>query len=104
MSKQEGNQWAYLTEFSVSSNLIDVTPSSDNARSKIALLPEVKFSGVAPGTQAVVAAMKEWIQAPRGLRLPHQRHEWLCLYCGSPNALPDTHCDKCGAPRSWLIG
>lgn len=33
-----------------------------------------------------------------------KEREYFCLYCASPNAIVDTHCKKCGAPRGFLFG
>jgi len=30
--------------------------------------------------------------------------EYMCLYCASPNSIENTHCSKCGAPRTFVIG
>ena len=35
---------------------------------------------------------------------PEYQEEYMCLYCASPNKIKHTHCKKCGAPRSFLIG
>jgi hypothetical protein len=37
-------------------------------------------------------------------QMPTYEEEYMCLYCGSPNKIENTHCVKCGAPRSFVIG
>ncbi len=31
-------------------------------------------------------------------------HFFQCVYCGSPNALAETHCTQCGGPRRMDAG
>jgi len=51
-------------------------------------------------------ALNEFMQELRGEvgKMPTFKKEYMCLYCGSPNNIEHTHCKKCGAPRSFLIG
>lgn len=101
--KTQGNRWGVLTDFSVQANNIDVTAFGDVGRSYVSGLGEIKFSGVAPATPEILKVISSWMYngSPQ---FPIYAEEWMCLYCASPNPLPATHCNKCGAPRNWLIG
>lgn len=103
MKMSQGNQWALLTNFEVNHNFIDVRSYSDYQPQYIQGAGEIRFSGIAPATPQILEVMKKWMYNDRP-QFPIYADEWMCLYCGSPNPLPKTHCSQCGAPRNWLIG
>ncbi len=39
-----------------------------------------------------------------GIHRPVFQKEFMCLYCGTPNNIEHPSCQKCGAPRSFVIG
>jgi len=92
MDEKFGNQWAYLTQYSVNTDIISLSRFGDTL---------ITFEGMAPATPQILKHMRRWLQ--QGKPLPIYQEEWLCLYCGSPNPLPDRHCSQCGAPRNWLL-
>ena len=98
-----GNQWALLTEFEISHDYIDVYGDADLSPHYIRGAGQIRFSGIAPATPYIMAAMEKWMRSDRP-QFPIYAEEWLCLYCGTPNPLPKTCCSQCGAPRNWLIG
>lgn len=53
-----------------------------------------------PGS--LMKQFNKWMN--NGGEMPTYEEEYLCLYCGSPNKIENTHCMKCGAPRSFVIG
>lgn len=57
---------------------------------------------VAANPGALVEAFQDWMHG--GVYTPTFQKEYMCLYCGSPNKIENTHCAKCGAPRSFVIG
>ncbi len=58
---------------------------------------------VADGNPSILMdQMREWLQ--NGIGAPSYQPEYMCLYCASPNSIECTHCKKCGAPRSFVIG
>lgn len=84
-----GNQWALLESYSIDYGL--------GGR------PMLNFSGLAPATPEILRVMQKWMHRPDP-KFPIYQEEWMCLYCGSPNELPERHCTQCGAPRNWFIG
>lgn len=104
MSEKRGNQWAYLESFSYNADANPVYSWGSNAPVGFVANPGlIRFEGIAPATPQILDAMQRWMNN-RGGRFPLYAGEWMCLYCGSPNELPKTHCTQCGAPRNWLIG
>ena len=96
------NQWGYLTRLDIDIPRIDVTSFSDPNFVSVAGPGRVRFSGEAPATDAITTLLQEWMR--NGIRTPIWTPEWRCLYCGSPQKLDRTHCEKCGGPRSWILG
>ena len=103
MAKIIGNQWALLTNIEVNHNWIDTRSCHENEPQYIQGAGEIRFSGIAPATPQILDAMKRWMYKDNP-QFPIYQDEWMCLYCGSPNPLPERHCSQCGAPRNWLIG
>ena len=61
------------------------------------------LSVVANGNpNTLMKAFHGWLDG--GINMPTFQEEFMCLYCGSPNSVELTHCKKCGAPRSFIIG
>jgi hypothetical protein len=103
MKKSQGNQWALLTKFEVNRDIVQDYDYLDYQHQFIQGAGEIRFSGIAPATPQILKAMKKWMY--NGIpQFPIYADEWMCLYCGSPNPLPKTHCSQCAAPRNWLIG
>lgn len=95
--------WVTSLTYSFDDDLIDVTSFSDRNR------VFTKSSSLIRGTMDFVAsdpgALREFMQDLRhGKASPIFQKEFMCLYCGSPNPVEKTHCKKCGAPRSFVIG
>jgi len=90
-----GNRWAHITNVTL----------EDLGEISLATSPRrlITFEAQAPATPEIIDAVMGWARNPNG-KLPIYSEEWMCLYCGSPQPLPLTHCEKCGAPRNWLIG
>jgi hypothetical protein len=99
----QGNQWATITNMKVDYPVMDVSSWGDSYKTSVRGPGLVKFSGIAPATPQIMQAMMRWMDFDHPV-FPIYAQEWMCLYCGSPNKLPETHCAKCGAPRNWLIG
>lgn len=53
-----------------------------------------------PGSQAILDAI---VKNHGRLNFGKAREEFLCVFCGSINALPDRFCTQCGGPRGWLM-
>ena len=100
--KKTGNQWAYLTNYSVNQEYVELQAWGDKYPNHLPTNTTVQFTGLAPATPEILRAIQRWMDKPP--QFPFYAEEWMCLYCGSPNPLPKTHCEKCGAPRNWLIG
>ena len=102
MNEKLGNQWAFLTNFSVDTEQIRMEEfGNPQASYYIPSLSKIHFEGIAPATPQILIHMMRWMKQDKPL--PIFQEEWLCLYCGSPNPLPDRHCLQCGAPRNWLL-
>lgn len=102
-----GNTWAVLRTLSLKMpRPIDVSTCGGFME----IIPGgpgiIRFEGECPNTPAIASVLYNWIKSADGKapRFPFYAPEWMCLYCGTPNSLPETNCGKCGAPRNWLIG
>ena len=102
MTDKKGNQWAYLKEFKIETPIPSFESWYGENVTFVSAMPQIEFTGLAPATPEILAAIQKWMKDPGGL--PFYQDEWMCLYCGSPNPLPERHCSQCGAPRNWLIG
>jgi hypothetical protein len=60
------------------------------------------LSIVADNPGALMKQFDKWMS--NGGAMPTYEEEYMCLYCASPNKIENTHCKKCGAPRSFVIG
>ena len=60
------------------------------------------ISSVAQDPGSLVRQFNKWMND--GITSPSFQEEYMCLYCTSPNSIENTHCSKCGAPRSFVIG
>lgn len=80
------NRWGYITNVNMERDYTGIV--------------KLDFNGVAIGTFETMRRIRHMMYSGLSLWVD----EWMCLYCGSPQALPRTHCEKCGAPRSWVIG
>ena len=81
------NMFGFITRFEVSSDPGD--------------FEYITFDGVATGSYFLGDMIS---LMTRGYSPPYYRSEFLCLHCGSPQPVENTHCKKCGAPRSFIIG
>ena len=85
----QANKLGWVTSISIN-NSYDSTISAD-------------LSIVADGNpRALMSAFNKWMKG--GINMPVFEEEYMCLYCTSPNGVENTHCKKCGAPRSFVIG
>ena len=96
--------WVKALEYSVHQNFVDATTYSDAIQRFIPASGQIEFtlSGVAFPTSGVMAALRDWSE--NGIFETSYQREWMCLYCTSPNSIMRTHCVKCGAPRSFILG
>jgi len=100
------NRLGWLTDLTIrhQPGMIDVTSFLDSAYAYIKVSERIKLDMTieASSTPAMMELLQEWMR--NGLSSPVYEHEFACLYCGSPNSIELTHCKKCGAPRSFIIG
>jgi hypothetical protein len=100
------NRLGWITSLSVmpQDSIIDVTSFGSSTREFISGSSSMSFeiSGIAENPGALMEQFKEWMNS--GISQPIYQKEYMCLYCGSPNKIEHTHCKKCGAPRSFVIG
>ncbi len=80
------NRLAYIRDISIHHEYADIG--------------RISFNGVAPYTPEILGCIQKWMHGSWG---PATVEEWLCLYCGSANKLGRTDCQRCSAPRNWLI-
>ena len=111
MNKFQINQWGWITNVSIAHNPPEMIRAPDLRRPGRWVdigeigggIGTVEFTGNAPATPEIIEAILRW--AKNGSpQFPNWKEEWMCLYCGTPQPLPNRNCDKCGAPRNWLIG
>lgn len=76
--------------------------TSINVNSGYRDLVTADISVVAQDPGALMRQFKNWMD--EGINEPTFQKEFMCLYCASPNRIEETHCKKCGAPRSFVIG
>src|SRR5512146_1333274 len=84
---------------------VEVTNYGDAYRSYVlrgAAEVEADIHIVARDAGALMRQFNQWLT--EGITKPVYQAEYMCLYCGSPNGVEHTHCRKCGAPRSFVIG
>ncbi len=102
----QANKLGWITSLTImhEPNNIDVTAFGESKRSFIQggglVRGSMDFMASDPG--ALVEFMQD-LQSGRDYQPTYQK-EFMCLYCGSPNKIEHTHCKKCGAPRSFVIG
>ena len=95
--------WVTSVQITHNRNMIDVSTYGGN-RDFIAgaslITGSIDFAASDPG------ALHEFMQDLQNghITQPTYQKEYMCLYCGSPNKIEHTHCKKCGAPRSFVIG
>ena len=104
MDKHPFNNWGHITSYTMEQMPIEIPdPARYDNFIQIATVGSIELTISAPATAEIVDAVSRWAKNGNG-RLPIWAEEWMCLYCGSPQPLPLTHCGKCGAPRSWILG
>lgn len=100
------NRLGYVTRLDVSymNDAIDITSFSDTSAKYLTSVGSIEMNMTihAPATEALNSLIHGWVN--EGLYAPTYQSEFMCLYCGSPNVIEHTHCQKCGAPRSFVIG
>lgn len=100
------NRLGYVTrvDFSYLNDAIDVTSFADVAPRYTQGIGGVELNMTvrAPATEALRSLVHSWVND--GVFQPTYQEEFMCLWCGSPNSIEHTHCKKCGAPRSFIIG
>jgi len=95
--------WITSMTYGVDREMIDVTSYGEKQNfivGKSLIRGSIDF--VASDGGALIEFMQD-LQQGR-VSEPVYQKEYQCLYCGSPNKVEHTHCKKCGAPRSFLIG
>jgi len=102
----QANKLGWITSLNVipQNSMIDVTSYGSNAREFVSGAGTLSFeiSGMANDPGALMQQFQQWMRS--GIDAPTYQKEYMCLYCGSPNKIEKTHCAKCGAPRSFIIG
>lgn len=100
------NKLGWITSLNITpeNSLIDVTAYGDSSRSFVtgSSILHFEIAGVAQNPGALMEQFQEWMRG--GISAPTYQKEYMCLYCASPNKIEKTHCSKCGAPRSFVIG
>ena len=81
------NIFGFITNFTAESSIDDVG--------------YIYFDGVATGSEFLDDMVSHMMH---GTNFPYYRDEFLCLHCGSPQSIELTHCKRCGAPRSFIVG
>ena len=97
-----GNQFASITQIEMSRPHYDISAFDSMIPVTTYGLSEINFSGIAMYTPEILKAVEKWMYGIP--QFPHYAEEFMCLYCGSPQSILRTHCAKCGAPRSFLLG
>jgi hypothetical protein len=100
------NRLGWLTSCSITPkvDVFETTDYRDGLRTYLTGLTTVEadLHVVAQDAGALMQQFHRWMN--EGLTEPSYQSEYMCLYCGSPNSVEHTHCKKCGAPRSFVIG
>ena len=100
------NRLGWVTELNIHHlpGYADVTSFSDSARQyiKTSDMVDLDLRIRANNVPALIDVVKGWYFS--GIESPTFQREFFCLYCASPNSIEHTHCKKCGAPRSFVIG
>ena len=106
MSNLQPNKLGWITSmtYGFSDRFLDVTSLSDSNPRYLQANSLVRGSidFMASDTGALHEFMQELSRG--SINSPVVQKEYMCLYCGSPNKIEHTHCKKCGAPRSFIIG
>jgi hypothetical protein len=104
--KQKPNKLGWVTQLSIDNrrSFADITAFGDIDRTYIPAMSTVEadLHIVAENPGALMETFQDWLHG--GINMPTYQKEFMCLYCGSPNKIEHTHCAKCGAPRSFVIG
>jgi hypothetical protein len=96
--------WITSATFDFENDYADVTSFSDS--SPLFINRRGLIRGSVDFTTADYGAVHEFMEQLRSgtATMPTFQKEFMCLYCGSPNSVELSHCKKCGAPRSFVIG
>jgi hypothetical protein len=95
--------WLSSLSYSVDNPFIDVsTFGGGPAYIATPATYKAELSLIITDPGAVHELLQDWMH--NGINGPIYQKEYMCLYCGSPNSIEHTHCSKCGAPRSFVIG
>jgi len=96
--------WVTSLSYSFDDRYADITSLSDSYPNMLQTNSLVRAS--VDFVAQDYGALQEFMQElSRGsISSPVFQKEFMCLYCGSPNKIERTHCKKCGAPRSFVIG
>ncbi len=100
--RKSGPGKLYFTDFTIQHGIAEITPRGTSFLEFATGLSEIRFSGVMPYTEGSKALMMAaW--GGNGFDFFQERHEWRCVWCGSPNPIEHRHCDSCGGPRGWIL-
>jgi hypothetical protein len=105
MTEKMDNQLGWVTSLSIANNrnMIDVS-TVGGGKQYIAgqsfITGSLEFTAAYTG--GVQELLQDWLR--NGITRPQYNKEFMCLYCTSPNSIERTHCKKCGAPRSFVLG
>lgn len=96
--------WVTSVEMHHTDRYVDVTAFGDSLSQYIPSQPslEMNLTMQAIPTLALHELVQSWFHD--GIYMPTFQKEFMCLWCGSPNSIEHTHCRKCGAPRSFVVG
>lgn len=96
--------WVTSIEIRPTMNYEFVRSPGSSVTEAVPVSREIEFtvSGIAQYTTGVQYALNDWMNS--GIFQPTMVREWRCLYCTSPNSIEYTHCDRCGAPRNFILG
>jgi len=97
-----GNQFASITNISWDRPAQQMYVIGEELPITLYGQSEMTFSGIAMYTPEVLNAVQKWMYGTPDF--PHYSREFMCLHCGSPQPITQTHCAQCGAPRSFLLG
>lgn len=101
------NRLGYLTSLNITPRYdrIDVT-SMDSTISEYIQLDrnlDIQLELSVPNHSPIMQVLHQLFQEG-SIHMPTMVYEWMCLYCASPNTIKHTHCDRCGAPRNFILG
>ena len=93
------NRFGFITNMSMSTNM----SSYESGLVQFSLDLIVPITGKGETDRGVIQTIHSWMYREDPI-FPIYQSEYLCLYCGTPQSIENHSCDKCGAPRSFILG